>query len=67
MPTWIRSSGLEIDVLTIDETHLEPMVTVEVIGTGEIKEVPIGGLVSSEGDVQVYQQADKIIQDDSDR
>lgn len=61
MPSWLRSSGLEVRILIVDERPLEPEVTVEVLGTGEEKTVPIGQISSSQGDAEIYSNADEIL------
>lgn len=52
---------MEVDVLVIDERELEPVVTVRVLGTGDEIRVPIGRLVSSSGDIEIYRNADEIL------
>lgn len=63
MPSWLRPGGMEVDVLVVDETELEPMVTVRIIATGEERIVPIGKISSSEGDLSVYREANEVIRE----
>lgn len=64
MTTWLRSNGLEVRILTIDERPIEPEVEVEVVGTGETKWVQIGKLVSSSGDAEVWGSASEVMRDE---